>query len=195
MSADGEVVVGKAHSGSNEPFRWTEAGGMIGLGDLSSLSITLGEGLGASADGSVVVGDAISDDASGLEAFRWEVKDVPPDMVGLGFLPLGGLDSIAIDKGALRLLKSYSWPGNIRQLRSLLERLHVLGPGQTVTVRQLVEIGQLTDRPASPAPLDSLLQVRTEAVKRVLADAGGSVARAAEIFGVHRSTIYRWLRK
>ncbi len=103
--------------------------------------------------------------------------------------------TLKVDKGALRLLKSYSWPGNIRQLRSLLERLHVLGPGQAVTVRQLVEIGQLAERPASPAPLDSLLQVRTEAVKRVLADAGGSVTRAAEIFGVHRSTIYRWLRK
>ncbi len=100
-----------------------------------------------------------------------------------------------VDRGALSVLKNYSWPGNIRQLRSLLERLHVLGPGQTVTVRQLVEIGQLADRPARPAPLDSLLQVRSEAVKRVLADAGGSVTRTAEIFGVHRSTIYRWLRK
>ena len=100
-----------------------------------------------------------------------------------------------IDRGALRVLKSYSWPGNIRQLRSLLERLHVLGPGQTVTVRQLIEIGQLTERPAGPAPLVSLRQERTEAVKRTLADAGGSVTRAAEIFGVHRSTIYRWLEK
>ncbi len=101
-----------------------------------------------------------------------------------------------VDRRALKVLKSYSWPGNVRQLRSLLERLHVLGPGQTVTVRQLTEIGQLTERPAGPpGPLDSLRQVRTEAVKRVLADAGGSVTRAAEIFGVHRSTVYRWLKK
>ena len=99
-----------------------------------------------------------------------------------------------VDRGALSLLKNHSWPGNVRQLRSLLERLHVLGPGQAVTVRQLVEIGQLTDRPTCAAPLDSLRQVRTEAVKRVLADAGGSVAKAAATFGVRRSTIYRWLR-
>ena len=101
---------------------------------------------------------------------------------------------LIVDRSALKLLMNYSWPGNIRQLRSLLERLHVLGPGQPVTVRQLLEIGQLNDRPPCAAPLDSLRQVRTEAVKRVLTDAGGSVAKAAEVFGVHRSTIYRWLK-
>ena len=99
-----------------------------------------------------------------------------------------------IDRGAMCVLKSYSWPGNVRQLRSLVERLHVLSPGRTITARRLMEIGQLAHTSPATAPIRSIRQVKTEAVRRVLADAGGSVTRAAEIFGVHRSTIYRWLR-
>jgi len=99
-----------------------------------------------------------------------------------------------IDRGAMSVLKSYSWPGNVRQLRSLVERLHVLSPGRAITARRLVEIGQLFHSSIGTAPVQSLRQVKTEAVRRVLADAGGSVAKAAEVFGVHRSTIYRWLR-
>ena len=94
----------------------------------------------------------------------------------------------------MSVLKSYAWPGNVRQLRSLVERLHVLSPGRAITARRLVEIGQLFQTSSGTAPIQSLRQVKTEAVRRVLADAGGSVAKAAEIFGVHRSTIYRWLR-
>ncbi len=99
-----------------------------------------------------------------------------------------------IDRGAMNVLMSYSWPGNVRQLRSLVERLHVLSPGRTITTRRLMEVGQLSLGSAGKAPVQSLRQVKTEAIRRVLADAGGSVTRAAEIFGVHRSTIYRWLR-
>ncbi len=100
------------------------------------------------------------------------------------------------DRRAVELMESYHWPGNIRQVRTVVERLHVLCPRQRVTLERLLEIGQLTRTPAAalerPVPL---VRVKHEAVMRVLADAGGSVARAAEIFGVHRSTIYRWLKK
>ncbi len=110
------------------------------------------------------------------------------------FADLYGQEPLDVDRAALRVLKSYSWPGNVRQLRSLVERLHVLSPARTVTVRRLLEIGQLTDPAPAPGPSNSLQRVKAEAVQRVLADAGGSVAKAAAVFGVHRSTIYRWLK-
>jgi len=99
-----------------------------------------------------------------------------------------------VDRAALRVLKSFSWPGNVRQLRSLVERMHVLSPGRTVTVRSLMEVGQLTEPAIALRPISSMHRVKAEAVQRVLADAGGSVAKAARVFGVHRSTIYRWLK-
>jgi probable HAF family extracellular repeat protein len=88
ISADGSVVVGygTSSSGTYEAFRWTEAGGMVGLGD----ELFFSEANGASADGSVVVGTSSS--SSAPAAFRWtEVGG----MVGLGDLPGGGFFSTA----------------------------------------------------------------------------------------------------
>jgi probable HAF family extracellular repeat protein len=70
VSADGPVVAGTAYVDpiSHQAFLWTEAGGMVGLGDLPGGTFT-SEALAASADGSVVVGSSSS--ASGdSEAFR-----------------------------------------------------------------------------------------------------------------------------
>jgi len=99
------------------------------------------------------------------------------------------------DDEAMTVLRSYHWPGNIRQLRTVIERLHVLCPEERITAARLVEIGQLQDavNTASIVPR-SLDEVRYEEVRRVLEDSGGSVSQTAAVFGVHRSTIYRWLR-
>ena len=76
VSADTSAVVGTSHSASGyQAFRWTEAGGMVGLGGLAPGASSHGYGL--SADGSVVVGDA-------SEAFHWTQGG---GMVGLGGLP------------------------------------------------------------------------------------------------------------
>ena len=98
------------------------------------------------------------------------------------------------DRRAINFLKRHRWPGNIRQLRSVVERLHVLCPHQRVTPQHLLEIGQLDDLATGAAPPQTLQQVKSEAIRRVLADSGGSISRTAAAFGVHRSTIYRWLK-
>jgi probable HAF family extracellular repeat protein len=101
VSADGSVVVGFGYSASGvEPMRWTQAGGMVGLGALPG-GIFHASAQGVSADGSVVVGIARSTFAD-WEAFRWEDDGNPDtnDMVGLGHLPDGGHWSSAFDASA-----------------------------------------------------------------------------------------------
>ena len=69
ISADALIVVGDSHStlGITEAFRWTNDGGMIGLGNMpGGISSTAFD---VSVDGSVVVGRGTS--ASGDQAFRW----------------------------------------------------------------------------------------------------------------------------
>jgi probable HAF family extracellular repeat protein len=85
VSADGSTVVGTGRSAfGDEAFRWTLAGGMVGLGTLPGGSVGSGSRATAvSSDGSVVVGDsyAIYGDAlEGGEAFRWTADG---GMVGL----------------------------------------------------------------------------------------------------------------
>jgi probable HAF family extracellular repeat protein len=91
VSADGSVVVGDS-SGANgrEAFRWTQATGMVGLGDLSGGEFR-STALGVSADGSIVVGESASANG-GAEAFRWTQAT---GMVGLGDLPGGEFGSSA----------------------------------------------------------------------------------------------------
>jgi hypothetical protein len=94
VSADGSVVVGYGSGSSGrEAFRWTAAGGMVGLSDLPGGTF-YGAAWGVSADGLVVVGD--SNSSSGSEAFRWtsaggmrSVRDILVNDYGLGG-PLAG---------------------------------------------------------------------------------------------------------
>jgi probable HAF family extracellular repeat protein len=90
VSADGSVVVGSSdYAGSQEAFRWTAGGGMVGLGHLPG-GIFASAAAGVSADGSVVVGFSYS--RSGYEdAFRWTA--------GTGMLALGN-DYPDMDKHA-----------------------------------------------------------------------------------------------
>lgn len=90
VSDDGKTVVGTKISGSSEEaFRWTSSGGLVGLGDLSGGSFT-SRALDVSADGSVVVGYSFS--SNGIEAFRWTNVG---GMQGLGDLPGGAFGSNA----------------------------------------------------------------------------------------------------
>ena len=72
VSADGSTVVGQSSVGSTpwEAFRWTEAGGIEGLGSLNSGSFGGSEAFGVSGDGSLVVGMGPSD--TGSMAFIWD---------------------------------------------------------------------------------------------------------------------------
>jgi len=93
VNADGTVVIGAADipgipdilGPPVEPFRWTQAGGLAGLGCLFGIRCRAS---GVNADGTVVVGFAGGGAARfPLEAFRWTQAG---GMVGLGFLPRGG---------------------------------------------------------------------------------------------------------
>ena len=56
----------------------------------------------------------------------------------------------SIDAGALAALERYSWPGNIRELRNVIERAVVLAEGKALTLEDLTERVRKGSRPASP---------------------------------------------
>jgi DNA-binding NtrC family response regulator len=103
------------------------------------------------------------------------------------------------DAGAMKLLTEYSWPGNVRQLRHLVERLVILSSAtvlDTVAVRAALPLETATAPPAEPAAPrapESLSDAEDEHIKRVLAATGGNKTKAAEILGIERKTLYRKL--
>src|SRR5580658_9384526 len=93
----------------------------------------------------------------------------------------------------LKTLEEYSWPGNIRQLQHMMERLAILAPAgriDTAAVRHAIE--QMDSRESSS---ETLADTEAEQIRRVLAATNGNKSRAAKILGIERKTLYRKLEK
>jgi NtrC-family two-component system response regulator AlgB len=96
---------------------------------------------------------------------------------------------------ALKALLSYSWPGNIRELRNVLERAVILWPSRVIEPEALP--AQLAARGAAAPVLGgdySLEQVEQEHILRVLARTS-TLEEAANVLGVDPSTLWRKRKK
>jgi DNA-binding NtrC family response regulator len=96
---------------------------------------------------------------------------------------------------AERLLNEYVWPGNVRQLRSTIQRLVAFGAAGPVTEAALRPL--LTDplHEADEEPASELGELERRQILRVLQEAGGNKTRAAEILGIQRRTLYKKLAR
>jgi two-component system response regulator AtoC len=109
-----------------------------------------------------------------------------------------------IDAAVAPLLEAYRWPGNIRELRNVMERAAILAAGQTVTARHLpreivstASADLLAGHPPSvgdPTPARSLAVVEEEHIRRVLQQCDGNKTQAAEILGISRLTLRNRLK-
>ncbi len=106
---------------------------------------------------------------------------------------------------ALNRLRNHSWPGNIRELRNLVQRLLILGSESEVTVNEVEdalrknasEVSSTgTARPGSfDLPLrEAREQFERDYLRYQLQKAGGSVGKLSESVGMERTHLYRKLR-
>jgi DNA-binding NtrC family response regulator len=104
------------------------------------------------------------------------------------------------DADAMRALMDYAWPGNIRELEHAIERGLLLARGEAITVADLPpEVSQPAQDAAAGGAEGRYRRARDAWEKKFLDDllheAGGSVGKAAELAGVHRSTLYEKLAR
>jgi len=102
------------------------------------------------------------------------------------------LDTKLTDSG-LKAMEEYSWPGNVRQLQHMMERLTILAAGGRIddaAVRDAIE--QMDSRDHAS---DSLADTEADQIRRVLGATNGNKSRAAKILGIERKTLYRKLEK
>jgi DNA-binding NtrC family response regulator len=103
-----------------------------------------------------------------------------------------GTDARLTESG-VRALAEYGWPGNVRQMQHLLERLCILAPGARIDAAA-IRSAMNTLQPRDSAG-ETLADAETEQIRRVLAAAGGNKSRAAKILGIERKTLYRKLER
>jgi two-component system, NtrC family, response regulator AtoC len=103
------------------------------------------------------------------------------------------------DADAMRALLDHPWPGNIRELEHAVERGLLLARGETLTRADLPpEIAAPPHENGSPG--EGRYRRARDGWERkffedLLREAEGSVARAAELAGIHRSTLYEKLTR
>jgi DNA-binding NtrC family response regulator len=96
------------------------------------------------------------------------------------------------------LLESYNWPGNIRELRNVIERAVILCAGDRIHASDLplgsAAVSESAKQEESEQFL-SLEEVERLHIERILAATGNNLSRGAEILGVTRSTLYNKMRR
>jgi DNA-binding NtrC family response regulator len=94
-------------------------------------------------------------------------------------------------------LATYPWPGNVRELENVIGNACMMADGN------LIDIGDLPERLRGPLSEDlggdekflSLEELQRRHILRVLEGVGGNKARAAEVLGIGRATIYQLLSR
>jgi two-component system response regulator HydG len=115
---------------------------------------------------------------------------------------------IGITAAAERLLQTSPWPGNIRQLRHVIERACLMTDGRMLTERELesaissgMGIGSAARSTATPpraapkAEASRLSTAQRDQIARVLAEVGGNKTAAAHQLGISRRSLYRWIER
>jgi DNA-binding NtrC family response regulator len=100
---------------------------------------------------------------------------------------------VKLTESGLKTLRDFTWPGNVRQLQHLLERLVILAPNSRIDA-EAVEDAISAMEPGA-ASSETLAETETDQIRRVLAATGGNKSRAAAILGIERKTLYRKLER
>ncbi len=104
-----------------------------------------------------------------------------------------------IEAPALKMLEDYSWPGNVRQLRNVIEKMVVLAMGEKLTaddvpmeVRATPTIAP-TQSAAVTTSSSTLEDIEKERILSTIESCKGNKSKAAEILGISRRTLHRKL--
>jgi Nif-specific regulatory protein len=101
---------------------------------------------------------------------------------------------VKLTEAALRRLCEYCWPGNVRQLRSVLETAVAMSAGDNIDADDL-PLGPARRKPAAGLPTLDLGELEAEAMRQALRQTEGNKAQAAKLLGIHRDTLQLKLRK
>ena len=133
-------------------------------------------------------------------ALKDHAEDIPQlvDRFLKEFAAKNGVAAPAISPSALKALCAYGWPGNVRQLRNVVEKMVVLASGSELTADDLPpEITAPASAPAAAAPAapHSLADTERQQIRAALDACRGNKTKAAALLGISRRTLHRKLKE
>jgi len=97
----------------------------------------------------------------------------------------------------MQILMGYPWPGNIRELRNIVNRMVVMARGECLTVGDIPLEIRKTQQPTPSPQIESntlnLAETEKYLIRRALDQTGGNITRAALLLGISRRTLHRKL--
>ena len=128
-----------------------------------------------------------------LPPLRERIPELP-EIISHLLVQLGSPENVISDD-VMAILKAYSWPGNIRELKNVLERALLLTPrGAMLRVAHFSSLGSSRTTPVLPGQ-STVQEVEGAHIKAVLELMGGDVNRAAKTLNISRATLYRRLKQ
>jgi DNA-binding NtrC family response regulator len=100
---------------------------------------------------------------------------------------------VKMTDSGLRELNNFTWPGNVRQLQHLMERLTILAPNDRVDAEAVQDAIAAMEQKEGGG--ETLAETEADQIRRVLAATGGNKSRAAQVLGIERKTLYRKLER
>jgi DNA-binding NtrC family response regulator len=102
-------------------------------------------------------------------------------------------NSARLMESGIKTLQEFTWPGNVRQLQHLIERLTILAPNDRIDADAVHHA--LAAMEAREETAETLVEAEEEQIRRVMSATGGNKSRAAQILGIERKTLYRKLER
>jgi DNA-binding NtrC family response regulator len=99
-------------------------------------------------------------------------------------------DMISIDPAAMKLLESFDYPGNVRELENMIERAIVVGNGKVIRQKDLP-----MGREMISSSIESLEELEKKHVSKILEKYSWNISRSAKALNVDRATLYNKIRK
>jgi DNA-binding NtrC family response regulator len=109
-----------------------------------------------------------------LAACKYQYRDISPEV--------------------MEFLISYSWPGNIREMRYLIERAMLLSRGNPLKAGHFTGLWD-SGQQAEASRVENVKDMEQDAIQRALKQCGGNVVKAAKMLGISQATLYRRLKR
>ena len=126
-----------------------------------------------------------------LPPLRDRIEDIPvlAEHFLLSFTSRENKTDLSLSKESLQLMRQYSWQGNIRELRNVIERAVILADGNKILPEHLpYEIQRQSETSTDSLTLTS---VEKKHIEKVLQHTKGNKTKAAEYLGIGLTTLYR----